>query len=666
MRAKTINWKKNPMVEIIPSSPPVVSSPAVGNNWAKLQPSRKTDSVAHPALPSPQITPPKSQPTKPVGLAQKTPVDSAKKKHSVPAPINVASKRKRPEPEPEISDDSISPLTPESVIAKRLHLYSEDPSSSQIKLTSDNQTGTVASLHKGVCVCYWCFVDGENEKKKEAEISEQNEPGDNTEASVRSADTSNEKLPGACTDLPPLLYRWFNAHSQGVNLEVRFVSGLFENVFPEIYGPGDIPEEQFNACIKRHITKAKVKSPFISTFATLLGPIHRALRAGADAVVSIIDSSKLDTAAFSAKSIVINSGIQFKRYKGYSEFLIWGYVPKEAIVTTFKVSDLETIASTHCQIGQLLQLSKIRKEDNIRPSLRAILAKSFPSLEAGQIVGKLLECLQIPDAYRTDVALTLAKSWKWRLEEPKAHFLRGVDSVSPNLPDTSIGMDEYSSNSDADFIDDRDEESHMASDKEFLPNESEAEFDTADSSSDSDKEETTRRKRAQSPATPACDTATECTFSVHDDDDDDDVSTHGSVLLNKALEEELLGSGEGDDGSALLDDALEQLFFGTGEVEDGFFNYHKNNEYEHESAEMPMPAGARANLATIAAVAEKTRIRSVLCSSFNDDNDSVRVERSKSSSPESVVDTPCPPERPLTGSLFMERYHMNSGWERIE
>ncbi|KAJ5602007.1 hypothetical protein N7510_011541 [Penicillium lagena] len=557
---------------------------------------------------------------------------STKKKNSITAPINIAS--------PEISDDSISPVTPELVIAKRLRLHSMHPSSSptegrmspeqeipapsQTELTSDKQTGSAAFSLKENCNCYWCFIDGGNEK--EVEILEQNEPGDNTEAT--------------CTDLPPLLFRWSNIDSQGSNSKGLLVSGLFANVFPEIYRPGDISEEQFKACITQHITKQKVKSPFISTFATLLGPIHRALRAGADAVVSVIDSSKLATAAFSAQSIVISSGIQFKRYKGYSEFLIWGYVPAKAIVTTFKVSDLETIASIHCQIGQLLQLPEIRKEDNIRPALRATLANSFPSLEAGQIVGKLLERLEIPDAYRADVALTFANSWKWRLKGPKAHFLRGVDSVSPDLRDASIGMDACS-DSDADFIDDQDEQSSMTSDREFVPNDSEAECDTADSSSGSDKEGKTRRKRAQSSATPADDTATECTFSVHDDD----TSNHGS---------------------ALLDEALEQLYFGTGEAEDGFLNYHKNNEYEHESVEMPMPDDMRAKLATNAAVAEQTRIRSVLRSSFDGDNDSVHVEPSESEWPESIVDNPCPPERPLTGPLFIERYCMISGWERIK
>lgn len=74
-------------------------------------------------------------------------------------------------------------MTPESVIAKRLRLYSEEPSSSQTELTSDNQTASVASLRKEKCLCYWCFVAGEIEKE-EVDISEQNEPGDNTEARI--------------------------------------------------------------------------------------------------------------------------------------------------------------------------------------------------------------------------------------------------------------------------------------------------------------------------------------------------------------------------------------------------------------------------------------------------------------------------------------------------
>jgi len=143
------------------------------------------------------------------------------------------------------------------------------------------------------------------------------------------------------------------------------------------------------------------------------------------------------------------------------------------------------------------------------------------------------------------------------------------------------------------------------------------------------------------------------------------MSTRDSVILDKAPEK-TTGTGE-----ELFEDDLELELFGTGEVEDGSFNCHKRSDdvYGQGLVEMPIFNGIRANLATIAAVAEQTRIRAGY-RPLGEVRDSVRAEYSKSESLEgeyvSVVDTRCPPERPRTGPLFRERDLMISGSQGVD
>lgn len=194
------------------------------------------------------------------------------------------------------------------------------------------------------------------------------------------ASVSGAPLPGLCTakDLPPILYRWSNVHSQGINHRTSIVAGLFANPGVIPYPSTELTGHSFLGFFKAHVTKALVKTPFISAFQSPLAPIHRGLRNGEDARVSIIDTSKLNTDVFKAFPLVELTHTALINWKGYGEFLIWHEVPATAIACTFTLSQLEEIASTHWDIGQFLQLSRIRACRHCTRFLYSDLAVNMP------------------------------------------------------------------------------------------------------------------------------------------------------------------------------------------------------------------------------------------------------------------------------------------------
>ncbi|KAF7594779.1 hypothetical protein BBP40_008282 [Aspergillus hancockii] len=229
--------------------------------------------------------------------------------------------------------------------------------------------------------------------------------------------------------IPPLLYRWSNIDSQGVNSTKMFLAGLFIDEL-DYFAPDDIDAYEFDQHVLNHARTTKVPTPFISTYRSMLAPIHRAIKHKEGAIVTIIDSKRLQTRAFSAKQLVRKVGLKIRGYNGAGEYFIWGKVQPSAIVTSFKLSSLLQIAKEDPRFETLLQLDAIGAHEKASKPLHRALAKGPGKLDrqSGLIIGELLSLVQVPQQYFLLVAQGIAFSWRMNKEGSWQDFVEGVSN----------------------------------------------------------------------------------------------------------------------------------------------------------------------------------------------------------------------------------------------
>ncbi|KAJ5774239.1 hypothetical protein N7457_009135 [Penicillium paradoxum] len=242
-----------------------------------------------------------------------------------------------------------------------------------------------------------------------------------------------QAMQGVSADMmPPLLYRWSNCDSQGINSKTCFRAALFCN--GEWFNPEDFSETRFLNFFRSHVTKQKTKTPFISTFLSPLAPIHRALASQKGAIVTVIDTSKLNTKVFYACPLAVRTRSLVHMWKGYGEYLIWGHIPTEAIVSTLEIARLEEIANSHRDINRLMQISLISSLKYCDNHLRDMLASKTKSpFKSGRTLGKLLTLLQVPMVHWDNIAPRFAKTWGWKSKKEVVQFCNGVKSPQPYL-----------------------------------------------------------------------------------------------------------------------------------------------------------------------------------------------------------------------------------------
>ncbi|KAL4761529.1 uncharacterized protein BDW70DRAFT_168005 [Aspergillus foveolatus] len=232
--------------------------------------------------------------------------------------------------------------------------------------------------------------------------------------------------------LPPLLYRWWNVRSQGLNLENVFVAGMFASLFKGYFGPDTLAEDEFNRLFESHIRRRKdFPSPFISTFMSLLAPVHRGLRAKGGATIAIFDTRKLRSKAYSAREFVREQKLKIGRmYNGAGEYAIWGQINNDAIICSFTIATLSRIANEHPDINRFLQLGLITTHRHNRKGLHKAMTKNAMSLDmkAGATVGKLLSLLDVPQEFCREISGGMAYSWRIKTRYmPWRGFFEGVE-----------------------------------------------------------------------------------------------------------------------------------------------------------------------------------------------------------------------------------------------
>ncbi|OQD77962.1 hypothetical protein PENDEC_c002G01267 [Penicillium decumbens] len=246
--------------------------------------------------------------------------------------------------------------------------------------------------------------------------------------------TAGDSSIGHCSgkDLPPVLYRWSNTDSMGINSREMIRAGLFAQDMDGL--PENIPEESFLEYFKLHVTKAESLSPLISSSHRPLAPIHRALRNRKEASIFVIDTSKLTNKVFKAALLVDKTDTATFSWRGYGEYLIWKEVPGTAIACTFTITELEGIVSEHPDIGGYLQLLRIQDRRCCDLSLYKDLAKDMPESDDGyaDLLERLTELLGVPDMLRRAVAGDFKKAWTTKFEGLENRPRVEVSRSNPN------------------------------------------------------------------------------------------------------------------------------------------------------------------------------------------------------------------------------------------
>ncbi|KAE8359460.1 hypothetical protein BDV27DRAFT_168555 [Aspergillus caelatus] len=198
-----------------------------------------------------------------------------------------------------------------------------------------------------------------------------------------------------------------------------FLAGLFIDEL-DYFAPNDIETKEFEQHVVNHASIFEVPTPFISTFRSMLAPIHRAIQKKEGAIITMIDSKKLQTQVYSAQKLVRKV-----------EFLIWGKVHKSAIISSFKVSSLLQVASEHPHIESILQLDVIRTYEKAGRSLHQVLAKGLGQLDhqSGLIIGELLARLKVPQQYFHSIGQGIVYSWRLNTKKGSwQEFIGGMNS----------------------------------------------------------------------------------------------------------------------------------------------------------------------------------------------------------------------------------------------
>lgn len=167
-------------------------------------------------------------------------------------------------------------------------------------------------------------------------------------------------------------------------------------------------------------------SPFVSTFQSLLAPVHRAIRAREGAIISVIDPSRLER-VYSAKDLIRDLKINIRGYRGIGEYLVWGKILTPAIICSFTASNLMKIAEEDEEIDQILQLCQIESSQKNRAGLHATLSQGPGKLDhrCGLVIGRLLRKLGVPSPYVENVAVGLSHSWRFSRGNHE-DFLKGA------------------------------------------------------------------------------------------------------------------------------------------------------------------------------------------------------------------------------------------------
>ena len=197
-------------------------------------------------------------------------------------------------------------------------------------------------------------------------------------------------------------FRFFDDTSQGINGPEGFRAGAFlHNPIPPLKEADKVIE----IGAKIHIPPLALPSPFISLFHSFLPALHRALRSEANAHIAIFDldciaadttygAQRVFPASFLARKFEIMGSLNAKEGKDYKYFnrgesLVYGEIPKRAILAVFSIADFRAHLSTHSDLNRTLSIPGILTSRNASAYKRVVKRAKVPeNEETGRAIGR--------------------------------------------------------------------------------------------------------------------------------------------------------------------------------------------------------------------------------------------------------------------------------------
>jgi len=169
--------------------------------------------------------------------------------------------------------------------------------------------------------------------------------------------------------------------------------------------------------------------------------LHRALRSGGENVsIAIIDAHAVDGDQDSEHPRAVwvrNVAQELKsrgryglKYEGETEWLVWGRIRKEAIVSTISIDSLRAYSHTHRKLERVFHLNDIQRFKSWKRYTRYLRNNAVEvGSSVGKVVGGFLAFCRIPEAHLESMAVKLGKVWSFRGlkdRKKKQDYVEGV------------------------------------------------------------------------------------------------------------------------------------------------------------------------------------------------------------------------------------------------
>ena len=214
------------------------------------------------------------------------------------------------------------------------------------------------------------------------------------------------------------------AASQGVNSPRRFVAGSFVNqAVPN--SPESTSEEYKNEAI-RHIAPVQTGSTaLISVTSSLLRALHIAVKNPNTSLIAVIDLHQIDNVHW-VPSLNLKT---YHQYHGRSEYLIWGSIEEQAIISTVTFSSfLARLSNTPGHL-RLFRFDIIQKFKAMRSvCLHISRHRRLRTYSTGVATGVFANALALEAVHLSSLVEHIKTQWNFKRSSSKDDqaFMDGV------------------------------------------------------------------------------------------------------------------------------------------------------------------------------------------------------------------------------------------------
>ncbi|KAI9816064.1 MAG: hypothetical protein M1827_002056 [Pycnora praestabilis] len=266
------------------------------------------------------------------------------------------------------------------------------------------------------------------------------------------------------TNMPSIVFRFFDNSSSGLNARSRLRAGQFENRSAFIPDPPRMDSDGFKEQAHEHLRikipvemverqKGMLKTPFISLYERLLPTLYRALQSSKKPCIVIVDLHKINCKGkvYSAAHLIKKLDADSKgawaianRYKGRSEWLVYGEIDSDAIIGFCTLDQHIRRMVGFQDMHLLLRLDDIQASyhmSHVRAQLKS--DRLGNSAAAGHAIGRLAKVFLVSKKHVAHVVAIIIKDWeiskglKW---QDHMRFLTSIAQAITSTADFDDGI----------------------------------------------------------------------------------------------------------------------------------------------------------------------------------------------------------------------------------